>query len=653
MNYLVTFLYYLTWIMSILGYGHVILYIFKLFRIKNEQASLPFITILGFSGFIFVYLISSIINFFIPISFIISTTIQILGLIIFIINFKYFFSLFKSIDICSLAILFIYCYSISFRWIQYYDTGLYHFQMMKWIVYSKVPYGISNLYYAFGTNSAWFLISSVVEQPALLFKYSNFISNEILLFFYGLGISFAFKELAKKKITLANTFLALTCIPWLFNSIVSWSSSTSYDLPVGFYVYFIIFLFIYYFEGRERTENNKLLIFIMLVFSLFDFVIKISAVPILLVSLIIFILTLRKRETKIAFLGFGFSVMLFIPWLAKGIITSGYLLFPIEITKLSFLKWSTPLKIARASLENTKRIARGQFLDDKIVLNSFGWVSDWLRKFYTNNKIVIILIAVCVILFIIMLFLRNKNKVKLSALFYPLFLSCVSIAFWFFNTPDLRYGQGFVFSFLILLISYFIIRTRYNFKFISYLFVRDDCSHKKLYFTFSIIFIILGLSIFIFSTLYLNTEGFKIFLIKIVSLLKGNNIGEGTINKLTMLIYRFLILGLIILITGFIYLKNKKTLLIASVLFAFIFSFAVTKCYLFYQREYHLYNTSSFLPKVEMSEKITKEGNIIYVPVSGDQTWDSNLPATPFFYEDLKIIYEKSKPIVFYFENNG
>lgn len=652
MNYVITFLYYLTWIISVLGYGYIIFYIFRLFKIKIEQDFLPLITILGLSGFIFIYLISVVLNFFIPINFSVSTVIQIIGLIIFIINFKYFLSIFKKIDIFSLIILFVYCYFISFRWIQYYDTGLYHFQIMKWIVYSRVPYGLSNLYHAFGTNSTWFSINAVIEQPALLFKYSNFISNSVLLFFYGLGISFAFKEIIKKKITLANTFLVLTFIPWVINSIGAWSSSTSYDLPVGFYIYFIIFLFIYYFENNKKIADKKLLVFLLLTFSLFIFIIKISAVPILLIFLIIFILILKNKEIKIAFFSFGFSALLFIPWLVKGIIISGYLLFPIEFTKLSFLKWSTPLGIAIASMEGIKRVARGYHINKDVELNSLGWVSDWARRFYINYKLILILASMCLILFIVMLFLKNKNKINLSALFYPLLISFIGIIFWFFNIPDVRFGQGFIFSFLILLLSYFIIRTRYNFKFFNYLFIKNNNLNKKPYFIFSIIFIILGLLMIAFSVLYLNIESVKIFLIKIASMIKNDELSAGAINKLTMLVYYILIFGLIILITGFIYLKNKKIFVIALVLFSLTFSFTITKSYLFYQRAYFAYHTSKFLPKVEMSKKITKEGNIVYIPTNGDQSWDSDLPAAPFFNDDLKIIYSKDLPIMFYFENN-
>lgn len=649
MNYLITFLYYLTWIISILGYGYLIFYIFRLFKIKIEVSFSQFLTSLGFIGFVFIYLISSILNFFIPISFIISTIIQILGIIVFFLNIKYFLTLLKSINIASLIFLFIFCFFIPFRWLQYYDTGLYHFQLMKWIVYSKVPFGISNLYYAFGTNTAWFSVSAVTEQPALLFKYPNFITNAILLFFYGLGISYSLKEIINKKITLSNIFLILTSIPWIFNSISSWSSSTSYDMPVGFFTFFLTYLFIYYFENIQVNFNKDFVIFLIFTFSIFTFIVKISSIPIVLIFFIILFLTLKNKEIKIAILSVSFSALLFLPWVIKGVINSGYIIFPAVFTKLSFLKWSTPSNIAKESIANIRHMARGPNLSREITLSSFGWISDWINRFYISYKIIILMILACLFLFIIMLFKKNSRKIVSSSLFLPLFASFIGIIFWFFNIPDVRYGQGFIFSFIIILMSYAIYKIDFSKKSTKNLFNLKRNENKNI---IKFTFLFLGIFIVLISLLFLFYKDFQSLLLNLLSLIRNKGISDLGLIKLKTLVYIFCSIGLITILLGIYYFKNKKSILLSSIIISMSFSLIITQGFLFYQKEYRTYPTSTKFPEVVLTKNITSDGSIVFVLEKGDQLWDSILPATPFFRDDLKIIYAENLPKMFYFENN-
>ena len=43
------------------------------------------------------------------------------------------------------------------------------------------------------------------------------------------------------------------------------------------------------------------------------------------------------------------------------------------------------------------------------------------------------------------------------------------------------------------------------------------------------------------------------------------------------------------------------------------------------------------IPKVEIIKNVTLEGNIIYSPLKGDQLWDANIPATPYYNPNIKI----------------
>ena len=43
------------------------------------------------------------------------------------------------------------------------------------------------------------------------------------------------------------------------------------------------------------------------------------------------------------------------------------------------------------------------------------------------------------------------------------------------------------------------------------------------------------------------------------------------------------------------------------------------------------------IKKVEIEKKITKYGVVVFKPMHGDQCWDSPVPCTPYFNEELRM----------------
>jgi hypothetical protein len=649
MNYFLTFIYYTAWIISILALGILTVNIFKRFKIIFESSSLLIIAIYGFYGFIFIYLFASILNFFIPVNFIISHIFLVTGISLFFLYRRKIFSFFKNDNLPAIFFLFIFNSFIPFRWLLYYDTGLYHLQMIKWIAQSKVPLGLSNLYYAFGTNSSWFNIHAVIEQPALLLKAPFFISNSIFLFFYGIGIIFAFKELINKNFKLSNIFLALTLIPYLFNAISSWSSSTCYDLPVAFLILFLIFLTISYFENAvEETKNNILLI---ITFAIFAITIKISSVPLILLPLLVIVLKIIKKDTPFhkdtPIISAVLSFFILVPWIFKNIFISGYLLFPVTFTKIPILKWATPQLIAIQSLAAISSVAKtGQDRTTNEILNNFNWVNGWFKRLILYDKIIIILIVLCALLLIILLFRKNNKKINYLSLFVPLLVSGIGIIFWLLNAPDLRFGQGFVFSFLLILISYAIYRINFVLK------INSDELKQKRKNKLKFVLLFLGLFIILYSILFLFLKDFQSLLLDLLSMMRKKEISALGLIRLKTIVYIFSSIGLLVILWGTYYFKNKKAILISAIIISILFSLMITKGFLYYEKEYRIYPTSSIFPEIILIKAKTIDGNIINIPEKGDQTWDAALPSAPALDKKLKISYAKNGlPIMFWFEN--
>ena len=571
MNYLITVLFLMIWIISIFGYGLLVPAFLKHLKIQFNFEQPYSSTIIGLSGFIFIYFLSSIINFFLPLNKYVVLIILIFGIIILILNRKKVALLFKKYDIVLIISLLIFTCFIPFRWLQYYDTGLYHLQAIKWLSSVKLPIGLANLISRIGFNSSWFTVNAVLEQSVLLLKVPFFISNAICIFYYGINIVFSFRELIKKNIKLSNIFCVLTIIPWLLNAISSSSSSSATDSPVIFFTFIIIILIISLFEKIEK--NSHLFIYIS-IFSFFAITLKISSIILVLsIPVILFMNFFSKNRNFInrneIFGGFLFSLIL-IPWLITGIFISGYLMFPISFTRINSLNWTLPSKIANALQDNIEVWAKAPGTSTPISFTNYSWFKDWITRFTIFNKIVVILIIFYVIFQVFHLIKKNINKYSLNdktAYRLPLIISIIGVVFWFLNAPDMRFGSGYVFSLLLLLIGYNI----YNMNLINNLHIFFfKIKNNRKYNLIKKIILTAGIILLFLAFIFLFFKKLEYPLLYFISFIKNKEINASWIIKLKLIFYIALIIGIIIIFISFLLLKKKNRILNNSIALIFI-----------------------------------------------------------------------------------
>ncbi|MBM3701507.1 MAG: hypothetical protein FJW63_00715 [Actinobacteria bacterium] len=645
MNYLITVLFLIIWIVSIFGYGLLVPAFLKHLKIQFNFEQPYSSTIIGLSGFIFIYFLSSIINFFLPLNKYVALIILIFGIIILILNRKKVVLLFKKDDIVLIISLLIFTCFIPFRWLQYYDTGLYHLQAIKWFSSVKLPIGLANLISRIGFNSSWFTINAIVEQPVLLLKVPFFISNAICIFYYGINIVFSFRELIKKNIKLSNVFCALTIIPWLLNAISSSSSSSAPDSPVIFFTFIIIILIISLFEKIEK--NSHLFIFIS-IFSFFAITLKISSIILVLsIPVILFMNFFSKNRNFInrneIIAGFLFSLFL-IPWIITGIFISGYLIFPINFSRINSLNWAVPGKIARDLQENIEIWAKAPGTNSPIIFTNYHWFKDWITRFTIFNKIVVILIIFCLILQVFYLIKKNINKYSLNdktAYRLPLIISIIGVVFWFLNAPNMRFGSGYVFSLLLLLIGYNI----YSINLINNLHIFFfKIKNNRKYNLIKKIILTAGIILLFLAFIFLFFKKLEHPLLYFIAFIKNKEINASWIIKLKLIFYIFLILGIIITFISFLLLKKKNMFLNSTIalIFIILLNLVITESYFFYFKEFMGYPTANKFTEVPIKIERNVYNHFVYVSIDSDQLWDSPLFSTTEFNKNLRIVNGKS-----------
>ena len=154
----------------ILGYS---LCLKKIFFVKNEITIKNIDLLYGLTLLIF---ISLFLNFFFPLKFFIHT-VFVLGFLLFI------YGVYKKLfDINFILYFFIIFFTtfVSFYSIHNIDSPMYHLQIIKWLSFHKISFGLSNLEIRLGFNSSWHSLLALLDLNIYKFTAKYYISSIIL-----------------------------------------------------------------------------------------------------------------------------------------------------------------------------------------------------------------------------------------------------------------------------------------------------------------------------------------------------------------------------------------------------------------------------------------------------------------------------------------
>ena len=335
-----------------------------------------------------------------------------------------------------------------------YDTGLYHAQNIRWIeTYPLVP-GLGNLHDRLAFNSNWLLVSALFSYSFLGF--SGFHSLGALLVLLVTAFSLhKFDRLLKGENTLSNA--AAIFVVFLLRRIFSLElPAPGTDLPAALLVWLIFLI------GMEKIEDGtaarldqKTLSLLLL--STFALTIKVSVLPILIIPAYFVIRAVRTLKLAALLTGAGAAALILIPWLARNVVISGYLVYPLPATAWFHLDWAIPTSQAQETADTITAWARvaGSKPDEVLNLPLTAWVPLWVQNLEALDRQILLGLGagtVILLLFVLAAFFRSKKlpeTLPRYAIFY--FTALVGIGFWFFQAPHFRFGYGFLGIYLSLL----------------------------------------------------------------------------------------------------------------------------------------------------------------------------------------------------------
>ncbi|HET9746490.1 MAG TPA: hypothetical protein VFP97_12305 [Chitinophagaceae bacterium] len=450
----------LAWLyISFLCWAWGILFL-QLVRKTTKEASLfPHFSIVCLIGLSVITIIASTLSLFMPLGdwwiqfmFIIPAS-----LIFFVKNVPYFFSSLRkelsllhpssSVLLMSLLLLIL----VMSTWtIVHPDTLGYHAQTMQWIEKYKAVPGLVHLHVRFGYQGLWFVDCALFDfsftgkqgitflNSTVIFWFLLFIINRIDHNFFNTG----------KRIYGLCWIGLLSLSLWSYTQVRLTATSASPDFIATIFVLAIIYMLLA--RGAIRLQANDWLVVALL--SIVSVTIKLSVAPMLAIAFVALLNFLIRRKLKTFLFCVIIGMLAVSAFMARNIITSGYVIFPSTAIDIAHVDW----KYSKDRTEQEKNYItayakkRGVVAKEEVdTVNDMGameWLPGWWEQRSAADKVIVLVFFACLIASIIFI----KKIISEGSVALLILVTMIGgVVFWFLNAPDPRFGFGFIHGFIV------------------------------------------------------------------------------------------------------------------------------------------------------------------------------------------------------------
>jgi hypothetical protein len=334
------------------------------------------------------------------------------------------------------ALLFIYWIIPPFN----IDSGDYHYISIRWYEQYKVVPGLANVHGRLAFNPASFIISAPFSFTDWTGQSLYPLNGVLVLLFY----TWMLKKILTYPYGIAFNFILLICTILLFRTALANTSSPSSDLLSGLLLFYCGFRT---YELIKEQKNKFSDYFPVLLFTCFAVTAKLTALPLLLLLPFIFLGLIEKKKVAVYFIKSSLLIaLLILPWLARNMIMSGYLLYPVPGTNIIHADWMVPPDVVKLDYIYSKYGPRAKNPDFFALqkMNLYELTAVWLKNMYTRMRFSLAIASVSFLsLFTWLLFLIRKKKILPPVfLLWCIYYTCLLI--WVCNSPTVRFGLSYI-----------------------------------------------------------------------------------------------------------------------------------------------------------------------------------------------------------------
>ena len=343
-----------------------------------------------------------------------------------------------------------------------FDSGFRDIQAVMWIdTYPIVP-GLGNLFSSLAFNHSVYLYDALLDVSVWSGRSHHIATGLLLMALLAGALKSALKLSACRSARAIrwSWVLAALTIPYLLFYTVGRSGISHFltdsvvDL-VGFLC--VAYLLDFLQDWDPAGANQRYLVLRLAVLILVGLTIKQTFIVfgLALSATVAFVWLKRggfRRERKRAVLLLRMTAamagVVILPWLARGVVSSGYIAFPQTIGRVD-VDWAIPHEqlLARQRTMSTNTRIRGGVQDE--VLGSWDWLGPWLRKF--AGSIMPAMLPTVVAAGALGLYAagrwrsRGANRERGPGLIALAPLLCMLIV-WFFTYPEPKYIRYILWS---------------------------------------------------------------------------------------------------------------------------------------------------------------------------------------------------------------
>lgn len=230
--------------------------------------------------------------------------------------------------------------AVTTRQVTWIDTGLYHYALIQWLGQVGVVPGLALIFENLGFNSTWFALAAPFSPNPIGPQVTAVLGGWVLLLAFFQLIVLQVGGLDRAKFSdwfLGSfTFLLLLCT-FASSNLREIAVSPSPDIPVGFLTGLIPWSMLVISQSERPTTSGQrsgisaAIVPLMLAIGAVTF--KLIALPLLVISIIFYFSHLLRSKVHLGrnlAIGCGMTLLLFAPFLATQIQTSGCPFFPSD-----------------------------------------------------------------------------------------------------------------------------------------------------------------------------------------------------------------------------------------------------------------------------------------------------------------------------------
>lgn len=350
-------------------------------------------------------------------------------------------------------LLLAWCYYTSRGYISP-DMDEYHGQCIRWIEEYGVVKGLANMLARVGYNSSIFALSALYSMKFLLGVSLHTVNGFIafLLSITALDLGKCFK---RKKLLLSD-FARVGAVYYL-TIIIDEILAPSSDYAVMCTIFYIVIKWLTQLEEPDEDRRGNIAPYALLcVAGAYALTLKVTAGLILILLVKPAYRLLKEKRWKEIGIYLLLGLLAAVPWMARTVIITGWLLYPLPELDLFDFDWETPAYLIRIDAFQIKVWARGTHDTGNPWAGITEWFPNWFRNEIFNTEKLLILADItaellCVVLAIYILI--KKQWEKLDILLVLVMVAC-SYTYWQLTAPMMRYGYAYVLLLAALMIGY-------------------------------------------------------------------------------------------------------------------------------------------------------------------------------------------------------